>query len=218
MTSKQRTTRANDIIIGGKWRHAFVDVCFASIFHFRIIIKNAVIHTQVWVMTFLYKTIRNIIVSVRSNFIKPGSDGRQASLSRPDFHSFSPLVSRLNQALRIHRFRLSGKIGAKIVFFSFFFKSKIRSLPYFLLHSRIIIWGSDGLAVRSLSRIPKVRGSNPSLGTLGNVSENQFPGSTQAFWGNMGRWQDHRKVPLQWDVTLSLVYIDMVYGCTSSLS
>ena len=34
--------------------------------------------------------------------------------------------------------------------------------------------------------------------------ENLFPGSTQALWGNMGRWQDHRKVPSHWDFALSL--------------
>ena len=41
-------------------------------------------------------------------------------------------------------------------------------------------WGSNGLAVSSWSRIPKVRGSTHPLGTLGNVSEYLFLGSTQA--------------------------------------
>ena len=37
-----------------------------------------------------------------------------------------------------------------------------------------------GPVVASSSRYPRVRGSIPPLGTLGNVSENQFLGSTQA--------------------------------------
>ena len=61
-------------------------------------------------------------------------------------------------------------------------------------------WPS-GPVVASWSRYPRVRGSVPPLGTPGNVSENQFLGSTQAMWGNMSRWHDHRKVPSQWEVT-----------------
>ena len=40
--------------------------------------------------------------------------------------------------------------------------------------------GSGGLEVASLSRKPRVGGSIPPLGTLGNVLENLFLGSTQA--------------------------------------
>ena len=72
------------------------------------------------------------------------------------------------------------------------------------------VW-ERGPVVASSSRYPRVRGSIPPLGTLGNVSENQFLGSTQAMWGNMGRWHDHRKVPPQWEVALSLACV----GCTS---
>ena len=43
-----------------------------------------------------------------------------------------------------------------------------------------ILLGSGGLEVASLSCKPRVRGSTPPLGTLGNVSENLFLGSTQA--------------------------------------
>ena len=35
---------------------------------------------------------------------------------------------------------------------------------------------------------PKVVSSNPTRDTIGKVSENHFLGSTQAMWGNLGRW------------------------------
>ena len=65
-----------------------------------------------------------------------------------------------------------------------FDKCMFLTVLYFCTNGSMI----DGLAVSSLSRIPKVRGSTPPLGTLGNVSETCSPGLPKP-WneGNMGR-------------------------------
>ena len=53
----------------------------------------------------------------------------------------------------------------------------------------------NGLAITTLCRCPKVRSSNPPLGTLGNVSENLFSGLPKSLSKNMGICLDHEKVP-----------------------
>ena len=61
------------------------------------------------------------------------------------------------------------------------FRSSLRR-SRLLLGGQLVdrLTGSGGLEVASLSREPRFRGSTPPLGTLGNVSENLFLGSTQA--------------------------------------